>query len=147
MFDKISNSLKAVFATLSGIQEIHDFESSELTGYPALTLTPASNESSFSTTTENRRIYAFTVRIYNERGSGKANEASCENTMRELVDSVLDAIDRRHSSLEVDAQTGYTFLFMHASPSRWGYAGAANSLRVAEINISIEFDIDTTLIS
>lgn len=146
MFDKISNSLKAALS-LSGIQSVYDYEASNFEGYPALTLTPANNESAYSTTTENRRVYAFTARIYVQRGSDAATLAESENTMRELVDSVLDAIDKRYSSLSIASQTGYTFLFMHAAPSQWGYAGGANELRVAEVLIKVEFDIDVNLIS
>ncbi len=146
MFDKISTALKTVLS-LSGIQSVYDYEASNFEGYPALTLTPAANESAYSTTTENRRIYAFTARIYVERGSTNQNQSDCENTLRELVDSVLDAIDKRHTSLSIASQTGYTFLFMHAAPSQWGYAGGANQLRVAEVLIRVEFDIDVNLIS
>lgn len=151
MFDKISNSLKSVFEGLitgeNGLQKVYDYEASDLEGFPALTLTPSANESAYSTTTENRRAYAYTARVYVERGSDSASLAASENTLRECVDKVLDAIDKRHSSLSIEATTGYTFLFMHASPSRWGYAGAASQLRVAEVEIRVEMDIDTTLIS
>ena len=146
MFDKISTSLKSLLS-LSGIQSVYDFEASNFEGFPTLTLTPAANESAYSTTTENRRVYAFTARVYVERGSTNADQATCENTLRELVDTVLDAIDKNHSTLSIASQTGYTFLFMHAAPSQWGYAGGANQYRVAEVLIKVEFDIDVNLIS
>lgn len=152
MFDKISTAL---FNLLKGptpntlVQSSYQFEASSIEGFPALTLTPAANESAYSTTTENRRVYAFMVRLYVERPSGNANEEACENTMRELVDTVLDTVDKNHMTLgqSVAAQTGYTYLFMHAAPSQWGYAGAANALRVAEILVRVEMDIDVNLIT
>lgn len=146
MFDKISNSLLALLAN-SKIQSSYDYEASSLEGFPALTLTPASNENAYATTTENRRVYAFTVRIYVLRPSTPAGERATENTIRELVDSVLDTIDKNHSTLSVASQTGYTFLFMRAAPSQWGYAGRENQMRAAEIQVRVEYDIDTTLIS
>lgn len=148
MFDKISNALKTILA-VSGIQEVRDYEASNFEGFPVLTITPANNESAFSTTTENRRVYAFTARIYNERGSDNASQEACENTMRELLDSVLDALDKRYYSLgsSIASGTGYTFLFVRAAPSTWGYAGGANEYRVAEVLIRVEYDIDTNLIS
>ena len=150
MFDKISSSL---FDLLKGptpnslIQSAYQYEASLLEGFPALTLTPSANESDYSTTTENRRVYSFVVRLYVERGSGSTAESACENTMRELVDTVLDSIDKNYRNLAVDTQTGYTFLFMHAAPSTWGYAGRENQMRVAEIRVRVEYDVDTTMIS
>lgn len=147
MYEKISIALINLLKVNSLIQSFYDFESSEIEGYPALTLTPAANENDYSTTTENRRIYAFIARIYVLRPSGKEKEGITEKTLRTLVDSVLDTIDKNHSSLNATAQTGYTFLFMKAAPSVWGYAGRENEMRVAEVQISVEYDIDTTLIT
>ena len=149
MFDKISTALAGILSTsaITKLQKVYEYEASELEGFPALTLTPSANESAYSTNTENRRVYAFVARIYVERGSSAAAEAECENTMRELVDNVLDAIDKKHSTLSVEAQTGYTFLFMRAAPSTWGYAEGATKLRVAEVQIRVEFDVDVNLIS
>lgn len=149
MFNKISTALINLFKNNSKLAVYHNFESSKLDGFPALTLTASANESAYSTTTENRRVYAFMVRLYVERGSGVAAESTCENTMRDLVDTILDAVDKNHSTISntIDTQAGYTFLFMRASPSAWGYAGRENEMRVAEIKIQLEFDIDTTIIT
>lgn len=149
MFDKISTAIMSLLTSLSGIQSFYNYEASNIQGFPALTLTPSANESEYSTTTENRRVYAFMVRLYVARGSGNDAEQTCENTMRELVDNVLDRLDKNHSlsGITLETQTGYTFLFMSATPSQWGYAGRENEMRVAEIRFRIHFDVDTTLIS
>ena len=149
MFDKIS---QALFDLIKGptpntlIQSSYQYEASALDGFPALTLTPSANESDYSTTTENRRVYAFMIRLYVERGSDATAESTCEKTMRKLVDTVLDTIDKNYRTISIDSQTGYTFLFMHAAPSQWGYSGRENQMRVAEIRVRLEFDVDTTMI-
>lgn len=147
MFDKISTSLFTLLKANSLLQSCYNYEASKLEGFPALTLTPSSNENEYATTTENRRVYAFVIRLYVERGSDPTGENSCENTMRELVDTVLDDLDKNHSDLVIDSETGYTFLMMRAAPSQWGYAGRENEMRVAEIRVQLHYDIDTTLIT
>lgn len=147
MFDKLSTALINLLKTNTKIQSVYNFEASKLEGYPALTLTASANENEYSTTTENRRTYAFMVRLYVERGSSPDAENTCEATMRDLVDTVLDKIDKNYNLGTIVTQTGYTFLWISATPSQWGYSGGANEMRVAEISIKIHYDIDTTLIS
>lgn len=145
MFDKISKALMALFESNVGIETRYPYEATEIKGFPALTLTPSANENEYSTTTENRRVYAFVLRLYVERSSSEPEVA--EQTMRQLVDSVLDTIDRNYTLSGLQTQTGYTFLLMNAAPSVWGYAGRENDMRVAEIKIQLHFDIDTTQIT
>lgn len=147
MFDKISTALMTLLSANALIQSFYNYEASKMEGFPSLTLTPSANENAYATTTENRRVYAYVVRIYVERGSGSAAEAQCEDTMRELVDTVLDDLDKSYNITSIAGQSGYTFLFMNATPSQWGYVGRENEMRVAEITIQLHFDIDVTLIT
>ena len=147
MFDKISTALKNLFTSNTLIQTIYDFEASEAEGFPFLTITPSANSSDYSSTTENRRVYAFVIRLFTERLSGLSNERACENTMREMVDSLLDALDNNWHLPNLETETGYTFCFMRAAPSQWGYAGRENNMRVAEIKVELIFDVDVNLIS
>jgi hypothetical protein len=149
MFNKISTAIVNLLKSNSLIQSVYNYEASNLEGFPAMTITPSANESEYSTTTENRRVYAFMVRLYVVRGSGADAENTCENTMRDLVDTVLDKLDKNFYFTDgaIQTQTGYTFLFMSSSPSQWGYAGRENEMRVAEIRVRVHFDVDTTLIS
>lgn len=147
MFDKISTALIEKLQGLTKIQSFYNYEASNLEGYPALTLTPSGNESEYSSTTENNRTYAFVVRLYVDRPAGNTSENTTETTLRQLVDDVLNRLDFNHQLDNISLDTGYTFLFMEAAPSRWGYAGRETIQRVAEINIRIHFHVDTTLIS
>lgn len=146
MFDKISTALFNLLKANTLIQSCYNYEASKLEGFPALTLTPSANENEYTTTTENHRVYAFVVRLYVERGSSPLEENTCERTMRQLVDTVLDDIDKSYN-LSIDSQTGYIFIRINASPSQWGYAGRENTMRVAEIKVQVHYHIDTTLIT
>ena len=101
MFDKISTALLSLFSANTRIQSKYNFEASNLEGFPALTLTPSGDDNNYSTTTENRRVYAFMVRLYVERGSGLDAERTCEATMRDLVDTILDTVDKNHSAISI----------------------------------------------
>lgn len=148
MFNKISTALFNLLKPLSKIQSFYNYEASNIDGTPALTLTPSANDSEYSTTTENKRVYAFVIRLYTVRGSGSDAESTCENTMRDMVDSVLDALDKNYYALgsSIASQTGYTFLSMSAAPSQWGYSGRENEMRVAEIKVKLNFYVDVTAI-
>lgn len=147
MFNKISTHLISVITASSKIQSMYQYEASDLQGSPALTLTPSANESDYHSTTENTRVYAFLCRLYTIRKSGNDEEGITESAMRELVDLVLNNLDHNHQLPGLQSQTGYTFLFMEAVPSSWGYAGRENMYRVAEIIIRVHFSVDVNLIS
>lgn len=143
MFDKISTAIVNILKTNTKIQSYYDFEASNLEGTPAMTIMPSGNENEYHSTTDNRRTYAFSIRLYVTRGDGNDKEATCEKTMRDLVDTVLDTLDKNWN-LSVVTQTGYTFLGMSASPSQWGYAGRENMYRVAAISVRLTYEVDTT---
>ena len=128
------------------MQKVYKYEKQKPDGIPFATLTPSSNESEYSTTTENERIYAFTIRLYNER-SKPIKPEDAETAMRELVDSVLDDLDKNWDLSGLESETGYTFLLMEAAPSLWGYIEEPAQYRVAEIVIRCRFSIDINLIT
>lgn len=148
MFEKISKAIAALVSSVSDIQKVYQFEASNIEGFPAATITPSANENEYTSTTENRRTYAFLIRLYVVRPDGANSEAVCEETMRKLVDQVTDKLDRNFLLSSLQSQAGYTFLAMMAAPSLWGYTGSReNQMRVAEIRVQLHFDVDTTLIS
>lgn len=147
MFDKISTALITIVKANTRIQSVYDYEASNLEGFPAATVIPSSNDSDYSTTTEDRRKYSFVIRLYVERLSGQTAERTCEATMRDLVDTLINNLNKTNSMASLATQTGYIFLKILPTPSVWGYAGEGSTMRVAEVKVSLEFDVDTTLIS
>ena len=147
MWDKLTEKLKSILEANDLISNTYTFEASELSGTPIATLTPSFNENDYTTTTENTRVYAFMLRLYVNRPSGEDEEYQSEMAMKELVDSVLDDLDKNHRLSGLETKTGYTFLFLEATPSIWGYAGRENEYRVAEIIIRSHFAVDINQIS
>jgi len=146
MWEKLSNKIKEILVANTLLEQVYNFEVQTPDGIPFATLVPSANENEYDTTTENARVYAFTLRLYNER-SGQIKPEDTERTMRELVDSVLDDLDKNHRLSGLASETGYTFLFMEAAPSIWGYIEEPAQYRVAEIVVRCHFSIDINLIS
>jgi len=124
------------------LQNVYVFETIEAEGEPFASITPSANESEYDTTTENTRVYAFTIRLFKERG-GETDQEDAEAAMRELVDSVLDDMDKNWDLSGLPTPAGYTYLFMEAAPAAWGYVEREVGLRLAEINLRVHFHIDT----
>lgn len=133
-------------------QEVYDYETAEFGGDPVVTVTPSANESDYRTTTANRRVYAFTLRLWVKR-SDPRSDSEAEAVLTDLVDSVIDDFDRFYtlgtgspgSALQVN--TGYTMIMVQAAPSAWFYSNRETLYRGAEITIKCVLDVDVTQIT
>lgn len=145
MWETLVKFIRDIFKNNDLISDVYTFETIEYKADPFVTITPSANEGDYDTTIDNRRIYAFEVRIFKERG-GETEWEDAERAMRELVDSVLDDLDKNWRLSGINVPAGYTFLFMDAAPAEWGYVERETALRVATINVKCHFNIDITVI-
>lgn len=146
MWELLIKKIQSILTANSLLSNVYIFENADFEADPVATITPSANENAFTTTIENGRTYAFTIRLFKDRG-GQIKPEDAEEAMRQLVDSVLDDLDKNWALSGMNVPTGYTFLFMDAAPSAWGYIDRETQLRVAEINVRCNFSIDTTTIS
>ena len=63
MWDKLTEKLKSILEANNLIQNVYSFEASDISGTPVATITPSANESDYTTTTENTRVYAYMLRL------------------------------------------------------------------------------------
>ncbi len=150
MFDNIVTAIEGILPVSGAgklIQSFYNFEASNIEGSPCAMLTPSDNEAEYTTTTENERVYAFSLKLLVDRKKGTDNERTSENTLRELADSVIDDLDKNYRLSGLASKTGYTMLFMEAMPSLWGYVGADEIYRYAEIIIKVHLSVDVNTIS
>lgn len=147
MWEKISKALKTILDANTLLDNVYDFESTNIKGTPVASITPSAIDSEYSTTTENQRVYAFTVRLFMQRLSSSDDENTAEKAMRELVDTVFDDLDKNHRLSALESETGYTFLFMEAATGPWGYAGRENEYRIADIDVRCHFAIDVNVVT
>ena len=145
MFENIISKIKSILVANTLIQNVYDFEKADSIGTPFATVTPSANESDYHSTTENARTYAFNIRLFVER-TGKTTPETADTAMRALCDSVLDDLDKNYTLTGTTTKTGYTLLFMRATPSQWGYAGREMEYRVAEIKVQVVVIVDVNAI-
>ncbi len=127
------------------LQEVYNYEVESFKGSPSATITPSDNVEDFITNETNVRIYAYNVRLYVNRSSFTKVEA--DRIMRNVVDSVLDTFDKNYTLPNVDEPTGYTFINLFAVPSVWGYSGAEDEYRAAEISVRCRVSVTLNDIS
>ena len=145
MWRQLRNQLVSILDANALIADVYDYEAEEFKGDPVALVTPSGNESEFETTTDNRRIYAFTVRLLIDRTS--RNSEDCESALRDLTDTVLDDFDKNYTLTGITNPTGKTLLFVEALPSDWGYIEGQVVYRFADIAVRCHVSVDTTLIS
>lgn len=145
MWQQLSNKIKSTLESNTLIQEVYDWEVNSFEGDPVVTVVPSSNESDYTSTTENRRVYAMNLTLFVDRTT--RSDQDCERITRQICDSILDDFDKDYILSGIEVPTGYTMLFLEAVPSAWGYFERENIYRVATITLRAHFDVDVNLIS
>lgn len=148
-FGIFRNQLKTLFennkAALN-VQEVKSGPEMDFTGYPAINITPSDNEAVYETTSENARVYGFTVGVFYDTKTTGLNE--CVDRLEEVVDAILTILDQEDlNSSNVVGQSGlpsnYTYIMMRANPSVWGKT-EDEALVFAQITVQIMVSIDIT---
>lgn len=152
MFEKLKNKLVSMItAGLSLEQQVFGYEETNLTGDPAITITPSANSGEYSTNQENARVYAFTGRVWVDRTA--RGDAKSEQVAVELVDSMIDLLDRYYTlgsgspGTALSVPTGYTVIRTEAAPAAWFYVDREKTYRLAEIAIRVHVRVDVEQIS
>lgn len=124
------------------VQDVANYEKGKFNGYPAVTITMTGNENSFYSSSENERIFIFTLRIYIQleqkpklESVSDPQKKLAEEIMERVVDQLLNAFDTTNRfTMDDSADNG-----VEAVPSRWGYALTPSGwCRTAEIDLRIK---------
>lgn len=149
MFSTLIDKIVEILEANTLIAEVFNHEAEQLTGDPSVIVSPSGNESDYSTTSENVRVYAFSVKVFVKRkieGTDR-NPSDADRVLRTLIDSILDDFDKNYTFTGISTPTGYTMINVFALPSSWGYAGEIDEYRVSEIIIKCRINVDVTQIS
>ncbi len=148
MWQHLKNKIVAILNANNLFQEVYDYEVQGFNGDPVAVLTASSNESDYRSTSDNRRVYAFSLTLWAKKGDPKGDR-QVENTLTDLVDSVLDDFDKYYTLSQgspgtLTLPTGYLIVRVDATPSAWFYVNREPGVlyRVAEINLRVEVDVD-----
>lgn len=147
MFTTLLDKIVSILEANTLIQEVFNFEKQQFDGDPSAIVSPSGNESDFISTNSNERIYAFNLKLFVSRSAREKTGKDADRVLRDLVDSVVDDIDKDFRFAGLVVPTGYCMINVFATPSVWGYTGAEDEYRVAEIIVRCRVNVDVTLIS
>jgi len=145
MFTTLLNKITSILSANELISATFNYEAQQFNEDPVAVVTPSGNESDYSTTKENERIYAFNLKLFVSRTDREPEQA--DRVLRNLVDSVLDDFDKDYYFVGLTVPTGYTMINVFATPSNWGYAGRESEYRVSEVVIKCRVSVNVTAIS
>jgi len=147
MWENLIEKLKAILVANDKLQEVYAYEVEKFEGQPSAVIVPSDNDSEYSTTVDNSRVYAFSVFLFVARGDNFYSDSEADRVLRALVDSVLDDFDSDWQLSGLTLNTGYSMLFMEAAPSSWGYTDREMVYRMAEITLRVHLNVNTDLIN
>lgn len=148
-WESIQSEIITLLETVSTVSEVSNYEKSSFSSFPAVTVVPADEESEFEANAERRRIYAFTIRMYQEMFSQQQELApglkETDRILRAVVDDVVAIFDKpvnARFSGNADS-TAQKVIMVEPVPSSWGYDTERN-YRVATIILKVHVYVDTS---
>lgn len=146
-YSVIRPQIKTLLDGVSSILEVSGTPTLQFNSYPSAYVVPSDNESDYETTSENVRVYAYTVRAFVE--TKHQSIANAFTQLEGVADDILDALDKEDlkgsdtRTVGISLPTGYTYLNIFATPSQWGQIEEDNLLTV-EINVRVRISRDIT---
>lgn len=142
--------------SLAELGSVYGYEPNDFQEDPVATVTASSNEGDYRSTSENRRVFAYTIRLWCNQAKREADNA--EEVLADLEDQVLELFDRYFTlgnDLNGNAApgtlltppTGYSIVRVEAIPSAWFWVERGDSFRMAEVNLRVHVDVDVGLIT
>lgn len=121
IIDKINNDL-------TKIEVAYRTDRSSFSGFPAAVVSPSENEADYSSTADDKRVYAFKIRVYYPI-KDESEQDSAEIALEEALDEMLDAFKERNA-------LGSACEWLEPVPSVWQYEERGDgTYRMAELNL------------
>jgi hypothetical protein len=121
IIDKINNDL-------TKIQVAYRTDRSTLEGFPAAVVSPSENEADYASTSNDRRTYAFKIRVYYPI-KDESEQDGADIALEEALDEMLDAFSTRGA-------LGSACDWIEPIPSVWQYEERdAGLYRMAELTL------------
>jgi hypothetical protein len=121
IISKINNDLEK-------IQVAYASDRATFSGFPAAVVSPSDNEADYASTSNDKRTYAFKVRVYYPI-KDEADYDAAETALEEALDEMLDAFSTRGA-------LGSACEWVHPVPSVWQYEERGEGIyRMAELTL------------
>jgi len=145
----LNNQLKAKLQAITGIEYVYDFAWIDFDGFPAATITPSGFESDYETTTENKRKYVFTIRLFYktsiiEKPTNRQKVEEGFRVMRELIDTVVDGFDKDSTLTGIVLPEGKTMIDIIPVPTTIMFF-PDEEIIVGEVKVETNISFDTTI--
>lgn len=119
IIDKINNDL-------TKIQVAYRTDRSTLEGYPAAVVSPSENEADYASTSNDRRVYAFKIRVYYPF-KDESEQDTADLALEDALDEMLDVFSQRDA-------LGDACDWIEPVPSVWQYEERGDGIyRMAEL--------------
>jgi len=146
-FNILSTKIKSILEGISDIQIVYDYPWLKFSGYPAATVTPSGYDSDYETSSENQRVYIYTLRLFvnlNDvnKTTYKEKVEDGHRIIRELTDTVIDTFDKDELLDGIILPTGYTMIGVKPVPSSIVYF-PQEKMVVSEIKLEVKISFDT----
>jgi len=87
MYTTLINKIETTLEKVDSVQEIYNYRTTKVDGYPAVVFTPDSMDNSFETVTENFKVYRFRIWIW-----VSAEVKSMEDVNNSILPNVVDDV-------------------------------------------------------
>ena len=129
MFSTIRTAIiNKINSDLTKIQVAYRTDRSSFEGFPAAVVSPSENEADYSSTADDRRVYAFKIRVYYPI-ENESEQDSAELALEEALDEMLDVFKQRNA-------LGAACDWIEPIPSVWQYEERGDgTFRMAELTL------------
>lgn len=114
----VEAAIDAKLNTVTQLQTILDYHTTNLTGFPAATFEPSDGENEMADTTNNLRHYSFDIVVHQEMTV--AGRQAAKDILMAAVDAIITAFDE-------DFTLGGAVHSVFPLPSKWGTYEAGNA--------------------
>lgn len=114
--------------SITKIQVAYRTDRATLEGFPAAVVSPSENEADYASTANDKRVYAFKIRVYYPFKT-EAEQDAADIALEEALDEMLDAFTQRGA-------LGTACMWIEPVPSVWQYEERADgTYRMAELTL------------
>lgn len=127
-FNSFRTAISTKLGTITELAFVDDKHHTDITGYPAATFEPVRLENEFYTSSDNKRLYQFTILVHQEMDTIGRDEAI------RILDATVDAIK---SAFDTDYTLGGVVDYMDPITVDFGeYEEGNASVKVAIIRVA-----------
>ncbi len=143
---QIKDMLIARVQDLDSVQKVYPSSVINDEGWPAVSITPSTEEGEFSSNAENSRIYSYDCTVLFPMGQDFVPESErnrmdyCERVIAQAIDDIINAVD---TDFELDRGV---VLYVNAADVEWAYFEFEGGLARAA-NVVLKVYTEITVVS